>query len=489
MLFSSNETIILNILNFGEHISAKYLADQLYVSTKTIYRLVKKINDMSQIEFGENIIFSEPGKGYILNSFFINKHIHSVFNFNEENTWNEIVLSILFSHPKKRNHSIFKNEYLSESSFERRLRETEVHLQKYDIKLINENGYLSLEGTEVNIRKAINALLAEITKNKNLNDIGLEITKRDKYFLDSQLNLIETYLGENIIYPYDITIMTHLFMIIKRYREGAVSYLNSQTPLEKEEQSLMLSCVEITNVSQKVIKNMSDYLAIAINDLEVYFLFQNIYSSNLKKRDSNTHDKKIAQVITENIITEFYGISDISILPMSRTLYEDLYHHIEPMVNRLRLGISIENVLLEEVMLEYESIFKKLTQIVARINEELSFDTKISVNEIGYLTLYFAKYNIKKTMSKRVLLVCSTGIGTSELLKVKINNKYPSLNIVSTMSQRQVKNNLDFILENVDLIFTTIKLTENMGEIPVLNISPLLLDKDIQNINYTLGGT
>lgn len=102
MLFSSNETIILNILNFGEHISAKYLADQLYVSTKTIYRLVKKINDMSQIEFGENIIFSEPGKGYILNSFFINKHIHSVFNFNEENTWNEIVLSILFSHPKKK---------------------------------------------------------------------------------------------------------------------------------------------------------------------------------------------------------------------------------------------------------------------------------------------------------------------------------------------------------------------------------------------------
>lgn len=487
MLLSSNETIILNILNFEDYISAKYLSEQLYVSTKTIYRLVKKINDMSKIEFGEMIIFSEPGKGYILNSFFINKHIYSAFNFSEENTWNEIILSILFSHPKKRHISIFNGEYLSGSSLNRRLKETEDYFEKNSIRLINENDYLYLEGTEINIRKAINNLLVEITKNKSLNDVGLEMNKMDKFFLDNQLSIIEKYLNQNIIYPYDITIMTHLFMVIKRYREGSVSYLNSQQPLEEEEKELMDSCIEIKEVSKIVIKNISDYLSIEINDLEIYFLFQNIYSSNLKKRDSNIHDKKLAQNISERIIKNFYSISDVSLLPLSRTLYEDLYQHIEPMVNRLRLGIEVENLLLEEVMIEYGNTFKKLTEIVSEINEDLPFDTKISINEIGYLTLYFEKYNISKKMNKRVLLVCSTGIGTSELLQVKIKNKYPSLDIVATMSQRQVKNNIDFILENIDLIFTTIKLTENIGKIPVLNISPLLLNKDIQNINKTLG--
>lgn len=488
MWLSSNETTILNILNYEKYISAKYLSTQLYVSTKTIYRLVKKINDMSKIEFGENIIFSEPGKGYILNPFFINKHIYSIFNFSEENTWNETILSILFAHPKKQNINVLESEYLSDSSLDRRIKYTKDYLNKYNIELISEDNYIYLKASEISIRKAINNLLIEITKNKQLSNNGLNMNKFDNFFLERQLNLIENYLKEDVIYPYDITIMTHLFMVIKRYREGKVSYLDSQKPLEKEELNFMESSIEMREISKIVVRNISNYLSMEINDLEIYFLFQNIYSSNLKKRDSNINDKKLAHSITEKIIKKFYSISDVSLLPLSRTLYQDLYQHIEPMVNRLKLGIEVENFILEEVIVEYEDIFEKLSGIILNINNELLFDTKISINEVGYLTLYFAKYNINKKMNKKVLLVCSTGIGTSELLKVKINNNYPSLNIIATMSQRQIKNNMDFISEHIDLIFTTIKLTDDIRGIPILNISPLLLNKDIQNINQALGG-
>ncbi|STY44964.1 Uncharacterised protein [Listeria grayi] len=81
-------------------------------------------------------------------------------------------------------------------------------------------------------------------------------------------------------------------------------------------------------------------------------------------------------------------------------------------------------------------------------------------------------------------MICSTGVGTSELLKIRVQQRFPDLNIVATMSQRQARKNLDFINENIDLIFSTIRVPMQIGKIPVLNIGPLLTEKDIQTINY-----
>lgn len=156
------------------------------------------------------------------------------------------------------------------------------------------------------------------------------------------------------------------------------------------------------------------------------------------------------------------------------------------MLSRLRLGIQIENNLLNEVILEYRETFMKLKKIIERINQELVFDTKINEAEIGYITLYFEKYKVNRSNKKNLLLVCSTGVGTSELLKVRVQQNFPNLNIIATMSQRQLKNNQDFVKENIDLIFSTLKVPLNIDSIPTLTISPLLNGQDIQKINYTL---
>lgn len=86
-----------------------------------------------------------------------------------------------------------------------------------------------------------------------------------------------------------------------------------------------------------------------------------------------------------------------------------------------------------------------------------------------------------------MLLVCSTGIGTSELLKVRIQQKVPNLNIIGTMSNRQAKKNQDYIAGNTDLILTTIDTPiEAIGNIPIMIINPLLTENDVQKINYIL---
>ncbi len=486
MIFSSNENLFINMLNYKEYLSAKKLAETLFVSTKTIYRVAKKINELSQIEFKQPLIISEPGKGYKLNTYFINRNIHSMVDFKEENELNELVLNLLFKHPTKISRKYFKQQYISESTEERQIKKIHEKLHEFGVKLEANKDFLWLNGDEIQIRKAVNDIFSDLNKLNSLGEIGIEINAIDKHFIDSQIVLIEDIVGEYINYPYDITLYTHIYMLIKRYREGEVEYLEQQEPLEADEQQLMENNPAITTISEKIVKNIESYLNTTLNSLENYFVFQNLYSINIQKRESSNVDKRLAEEITTALITQFFSLSNITLLPASRSLYEDLYQHILPMLSRLRLGIEVENNLLNEVILEYRVTFMKLKMIVEKINQELVFDTKINEAEIGYITLYFEKYQVNRTNNKNLLLVCSTGVGTSELLKVRVQQNFPNLNIVATMSQRQLKNNQEFVKENIDLIFSTLKVPIQITSIPTLTISPLLNGQDIQKINYTL---
>lgn len=486
MIFSSNEHLVINLLNYESFVSSNYLAEKLFVSTKTVYRMIKRINELSYEEYDQVLIMAEPGKGFKLTPFFRKMNIYSMIDSSEENSLHDLGLTLLFKYPKRVKRTILDKEFLSESSKERRLNTLQELFNKYTIKLRADKEYIWLEGEERTIRKAINALFLEINKINSLNEIGIKINAFDQFFIDQQITLIEETFQEYINYPYDITIYTHIYMLLKRYREGEVQYLDSQEPLEKDERCLMETNVEMKALAEKLVHNLEGYLNLTMHPLEIYFLFQNIYSLNIQKRESSNVDKKLAEEITKKYIVDFFNITDVSLLPASRSLYEDLYQHVLPMLSRLRLGIKIENNLLAEVKLEYKTTYLKVKKITHAINNELMFETKVNEAEIGYLTLYFEKYKIDRTEKKNLLLVCSTGIGTSELLKIRVQNSFPNLTVVATMSQRQAKKNRTFITKNIDLIFSTIRFPFEAEAIPVLNISPLLTENDIKNINYIL---
>ncbi|MBC2256866.1 BglG family transcription antiterminator [Listeria booriae] len=487
MIFSSKENLLINHLNFEEFLSAKYLSKKLYVSSKTIYRIVKRINEVSLKDYQISLVDSEIGKGYKLNDFFLNKDIYSVIPLKEEHGLCDEVLSLLFKHPKKAvRKNLSNHDYLSESSKGRQMKKLSEIVSQFDLKLHYNQDFIWLSGKEIAIRKAINSLLLQINKSNSLGELTIEINAIDKHFIDSQIAVIEEKMDEYINYPYDVSLYTHIFMLIKRYRDGKVHYLESQDPLEHDEKQIMNNNLEMKEVAEKIIKNVTTYLGTPLNELETYFLFQNLYSINVQKRESSHIDKKLAQEITTKYIVEFFGVSDISMLPSQKSLYEDLNQHILPMLSRLRLGISIENNMLDEVISTYQETYLKVQAASIKINKELAFEKKINNSEMGYITLYFEKYKIKQKERKNLLLVCSTGVGTSELLKIRVEKHYPDLNIVATMSQRQVRKNHAFITENIDLIFSTIRVPLQIGKIPILNIGPLLTEKDIKTIDYFL---
>ncbi len=66
-----------------------------------------------------------------------------------------------------------------------------------------------------------------------------------------------------------------------------------------------------------------------------------------------------------------------------------------------------------------------MKKIILRITQKYNLK-EISDDEIGYLTVYFQNTIEKIIKRLNVLIVCTTGIGTSHLLKTRIKKEFPN---------------------------------------------------------------
>ncbi|MCG4586585.1 PRD domain-containing protein, partial [Anaerosalibacter bizertensis] len=131
---------------------------------------------------------------------------------------------------------------------------------------------------------------------------------------------------------------------------------------------------------------------------------------------------------------------------------------------------------------KYKLLFKKTEKIIKII--ENKYKLQIPEDEIGYIAIHFGAAIERMGNDFKVynvIVVCSSGIGTSQMLLSKLEN-FPQLNIIKSCSiielEDTIKNN------NVDLIISTIP-------IPKLNkktvvVTPLLLEDDIRKIEKAL---
>lgn len=484
MTFSTKELSIIYFLNYENYVTSSEISKQFYFTPKTVYRIIKIINDVGKELFDKEIIFSEPGKGYKLNSYFLDKDLKNLSSTNSNSDDYNVILKILFNHPKKTAvNSLFKNSYYSDSTIQRRIKHIEAYLAQFEIYLEQSRLYLCIEGKEEQIRKAIQFTLILTNNSSQTNLVKNNIDLYDKRFIESQIELIEDTFGIEIPYPYDVNLFTHIYMLLIRYREGKVSFLQNQEPLTGEEKLQLKNNPEIYKVSKVIKQNIDSYLSVYLDELEEYFIFQNIYSFSYFEQNFQNIDVEVAREFSTQLVKEYFNL-DTFVDRKYLDLIEDLYFHILPMINRLRVGIYIENNMLEEIQLEYFETFNKLKDIIPKIQNRFEIKNQIFDSEIGFITLYFEKY--LTTNKKNILLICSTGVGTSELLRIKLQNAFPEFNIVSTMGFRQLKNSNFEILKKVDYIFSTIRINDNSILKPVINISPILSERDIQLIRYTV---
>lgn len=481
---SNHEQDLLLFLSKNQgYVTSKDLLEVLHVSQKTVYRLINKINKEYE---DDPLILSERGRGYKLN---YEKFIHyqkrnnqdKERQFSPKERRKRIMEELLLSSPKPINvYQLFSRYYVGDSVAFNDEQIMSEELKKYDLVLKRKNRTLAIVGEEGNIRRAIKDTI-DIFNTIDIDELKrnpeLHFNRYDVLFIIDQLRKMEEDLKIMIPYPYNVNIFSHLYILLIRLRKVSTKLFTdniSTEEIESMKQDILYP------LSKSVITAIEKYTNRSLPESEIYFLYQYLVSSRMQGSLAKTSafSPKVMQVTKAYI----EGMSaHLGIHIDRQSIFTDLASHIKPMLNRLAHNIHISNNLLSQIMMMYEDVFVGVTHVSKQICEEFHLPI-ISNDENGFITLYFAKAieTGKQQRCIKTLIMCTTGIGTSELLKAKVSRKFPELDIVDVVASRNTK----LIVEkytDAQLILSTVHLTEEVP-VPSLVVSAMFTQDDQQRV-------
>lgn len=476
------------LLQKNDYVMASEIANLAGVSSKTVYRTIKSINDCSSS--GE-IIESSRGHGFKINYDNYMKERSNknsdILDYTPIERRNSVILNLLFRAPfPVRIGTVYQKFYVSDSSIDNDLSVISKILEGYNVDLSRKGKSISITGSEIDIRKAINATILKMNlfEADNLGDFTSDLHKLnsyDKEFIISQLEKIERALDLTIPYPYNINIFSHLYILITRFREGKVLESNPEA-FGNEQRKLIRTNKQLYVVAKNVISNISGYLNSKLPAVESIYLLQYLVSTRFDRdgiHSSETPDR--VDKVTRYYVKAINGLEHLNISYDS--VKNDLANHIKPMLNRIDNHIYIKNNLLNEIKLEYGNLFRDIVRISSQAEKVFNIE-KISRDESGFIVLYFAKYIEQGNTQQKVLIMCTSGVGTSELLKVKVKKYFRELEIVDVISTAKYRKNVDKY-KNIDLILTTVDVQTPKG-IPKLLVSAMFTNKDKERLKNLL---
>ncbi|KEH52816.1 transcription antiterminator BglG [Streptococcus macedonicus] len=320
----------------SDYITAKSLSKQLNLSEKTVYRLVKEIN---QNYFPDELIIKKRGRGFKLNRL---KNYATLINskqndFTPASRQLQIFERLLTISPKKLLiYDLAQEYYVSDSVIMKDKIEIQKRLNPFHLKISTRTGYIFITGSELDIRRALADLVPtfsmididNLSNTSNKSHFDLELAK----IILKEFDQIETDLQARLPYPYNVNIFSHLYIMLERLKISSRKIPNAEVVDIKMTDYDDL----ILKESKKIINDIGNRLGRSIDDLEINYLYQYLYSSRFQL---STHQQKIEFSTRFVFVTKFYfkkmEMTKSESINEQSPMFIDLANHISPFVGRL----------------------------------------------------------------------------------------------------------------------------------------------------------
>lgn len=459
--------------------TAKVYAAEFNVSERTIYSDLKKIENV--LNFKGYELEKKSGVGIGLREKKTNhadtREIAELDKYTIYGRRKEIMNLLLFEKQNITIEALSEMFLVSKSSITNDLKFIEKKLTlRNKVQLVSDHKGTRLEGMEEEIQKVFfefnqyifeeNELLL-FDEEKSLDILssyyGIDTVSVCSRVLFSYIKAEVGYISEQ----YIINVLNMMVILIYRMQKGYC--------LKKENDSVSLSGLSFT--IHKSATDMLEKISIRLNFnyslREVEYLSNVLISNKFEKVPSNEKTNlivnKIIQKVGESISFDF---------EKDDKLQKQLSTHIPAMIYRLKLGVRTKNPFISQIKQEFRLVFDVIWVALSEYEETLG--GRLNEDEIGFLALYFQSVIERSKVGKKILIVCPTGIATSELLLNRVKNILPSFDMLEVASAREVKN---INLSEVDFIISTVDVEIKNKKVVV--VSPLLNDQDMKNISET----
>lgn len=485
-MLSKKEIQILEILQTENNyfITSDEIAELLNCSSKTARKYLKQLSKQVKNHGAELLI--KPGKGYHLQvndkiqfkKFFSskNKQQSNLLRIEEiedsEDRQYYLLNKLLLENDSVDTYELEDELFVSRPTIIKLIQEIKELLLPYGLQIMTDNKRIKIIGAEHLKRKFIvdyfftkkidQSLLISIGENffgseLNLNEIIIIILEEVK-----KANL---RLSDYVI--HNLTL--HIALTVKRLKDGfslgEVS-IESKTIKTKEFQ-----------VAESIVERLEEIYSISFPQEEIKYI-----SIHLITKETNRKFKSKSTELKQEVWDALQELNKIlgENLEIDEILFEGLLLHFEQLLIRLENKIRINNPLTNDILTDYKYEFK-MTKLAF---QEISIfnNYTISDEEWAYIVLHilaakerFANYN--KT---RVLIVCATGQGSAQMLRNRVEYEFGNLILIKgVISYYEL---MDYPLDNIDIVISSISLNNLFIPIPVAEVSVLLSKNDIKNI-------
>lgn len=164
------------------------------------------------------------------------------------------------------------------------------------------------------------------------------------------------------------------------------------------------------------------------------------------------------------------------------TLRDGLAWHLQGLLARQRFRMQATNPLRAEIREQMGRIYRAVAQALEEMRSELG--SQVSDDEKGFLTIHFAAALERQgqTVGVRVLVVCSTGLGSAQLLAARLVRVFKEIQVVGVVSALSSSESAS--PDQVDLVVTTVALPPL--PVPTVRVSPLLGPPEAERIRTAI---
>ncbi|MBP3950981.1 BglG family transcription antiterminator [Bacillus suaedae] len=501
MYISARERTILEVLLRKEdETTVKELAKELNVSSRTVHRDLKGVEDIlhdvglalnKKSGSGIKIIGEENLKELLKKRLF--QENHNEYTPDERLTI--ILTSLLEAKDPIKLVSLATDLNVTIATISNDLNKVEEKISAFELSLIRKRGYgLEINGSETAKRKAMSKLLLDhldefelitlVKENiiKKSTDpieatsdrlLGL-VDKQKLFIIEKHVNEIKGDLPYSMADSAYIGLLVHLTLAIERIQQGENVTFN-------EEYLESLKHTREFTVAKKLVEALEKAFQTSISLGEVGYITMHLMGAKLRNDyDHLLEDTSLQVGIIAQKLIQFVSKRINYNLSNNSSLFQGLVAHLRPALYRIKQKMGISNPLLYQIEQDYHELFLTIEAAVQETLPELI----IPKEEIGYLVMHFASalLNQGDLREQHALVVCSSGIGTSKMLSTKLQQEIPSLK-TSNVSLFDLETMDE---DEYDLIVSTIPLGGLTKEYILVN--PLLSELEINQIKRALLG-
>lgn len=466
--------------------SIKEISEKQNVTERTIRNDIKAINEelrpfeseLLKNKDGNYFLFINDGK--IFNEFEKQELLNFEFDFSEpRDRIAYISLRYLFSAKYIKSEKFLDEMFISRSSMQNDMKDVRELLAKYNLDFdVKPNYGLKLVGEEKDIRNAISYLLNKVNENKYYSTIDDFSLIFDKGILKKIYNIIVKNINNSDVKLSDFALnnlVIHIAIAIRR--------IEINQYFEKKLNNEFTHTSEF-EIAKKIVNDIEREFSLDFPIDEVYYITMHLLGTKLilnknVKTISSKDDIKILDLATKMIkaVDKEMRVNLIK----DPELFNSIVQHLKPSIYRYNNNMNIRNPLLSSIKANYPSAFDAAKIASKVIEEELGI--KFNEDELGYIAIHLGaaierdKLNYKIA---RTLLVCTTGLGSSKLLKYKLESRFSDkIEIVDTTEFYNIDKYRD---KSLDLVISTVPFKSQL-DVPVIYITDILGDTSFGEID------